>query len=165
MKRLLVSLILLTPLACNADFWMPFYGTDKSGRSIVLDVPDDGSSVVVTSSFRKLPTDLYWARNEDVNQLQTNIRISAAKGDETYLFAKQECEWTLHSRNATNPKRPRQLYKDIVKSSLYCDRNGQSPIAGSYYEARRNSGKYICIQNCAKNPFKVLQKDAHPKEF
>ena len=145
-----VALLLLAfPLTCAADAWTPFYGSDKAARSIALDVPDDGSSIVVSSSFDELPSGLYGTRNENVIRLQTNIVVTAAVG-EASVYRKQRCEWTIHYRAHR---------KRIVKSSLYCSSEGQSPIAGSYYEARGNKGVYHCVQHCARNPFRTLRKD------
>lgn len=153
----------LPPNCLLADAWMPFYGADSSGNTIGLDVPDDGSSVVVRSTIGNNQNSVaeFLRQDRGVVELQTDIHVSAAGNRSAMtVHKKQRCSWTLHYRNVENRNSPMGFSKNIVKSSLLCDKSGQSPIAGSYYEARGNSGKYICIKNCATNPFKTLKKDS-----
>jgi len=166
MNRFLI-LMLTIPMACAAEEFMPFYGEDKTGRQIMMspDLEASNEEAFAGNSFEHLPAELYWTRNESVTRLRLDIGISSLKdGAESALYKGQKCEWTLHYRNVKNPKSPTGIMKHIVKSSLYCLHSGTSPVAGSYYEALGYSSKYVCKQNCAKNPFKVLHKDPSPEE-
>jgi hypothetical protein len=148
MRLTVIALTMLASSAAVADNPEPFIGQGRQGQKIEIEYK------VIDTSFN--PRDKAEFLKQDTNVWSMLVTVTVRTTEGATTFDSQPCEWSFKYRNVPNRRSKYGYSKDIKRSTFSCQ--GTSPIAGSEYEARGSSARYVCRTKCNSNPFHVLEK-------